>query len=179
MFVLFEFMKVDFLQYCKEFIECFDVLRRDECFCDVIVVVKGKEFKIYKIVLVVVSFFFFVFFESDMRESNEQLISIEFEQVIFFVMDEVLKYIYIGNVLVIKKISYNLIVIVDYFFLLGLKIFVGNFMKENLIIENCIFNCYFVDKYQCFELREGVCEKIIINFSVVMEIGDFLNFDIK
>lgn len=62
-------------------------------------------------------------------------------------MDEVLKYIYIGNVLVIKKISYNLIVIVDYFFLLGLKIFVGNFMKENLIIENCIFNYYFVDKY--------------------------------
>lgn len=52
-----------------------------------------------------------------------------------------------GNVLLIEENSYDLIVIVDYFFLLGLKILVGEFLKMNLIMENCVFNYYFVEKY--------------------------------
>lgn len=126
---------------------CFDVLRESKCFCDVIVVVKGEEFKVYKIVLVVVSLFFLLFFEMNMRESNENLVKIEFEEIIVFVMGDVLKYIYIGCVLVIEERVYNLIVIVDYFLLLGLKILVCEFVMSNVIFEGCFFNYLFVDKY--------------------------------
>lgn len=179
MSVLSEPMKADPSQHRKELIERLDALRRDERFCDVTVAVKGKEFKTHKIVLAAASPFFLALLESDMRESNEQLISIELEQATSSVMDEVLKYIYTGNVSVTKKISHNLIATADYLLLPGLKTFAGNFMKENLTTENCIFNYYFADKYQCFELREGAREKIITNFSAVMETGDFLNLDIK
>lgn len=112
-----------------------------------VVVVKDEEFKVYKFVLVVLSLFFLLFFESDMKESKEYLIKIEFEEVIVVVIEKVIVYIYMGNVLVIEENSYDLIVIVDYFFLLGLKILVGEFLKMNLIIENCVFNYYFVEKY--------------------------------
>lgn len=179
---LFKFMIVgivDFLQYCQEFIECFDILRRNDSFCDVIIVVKGEEFKVYKDIFVVLSLFFCLFLESGMRESNEYLIRIDFEEVIVVVMEGVVKYIYIGNVLVIEESGYNFIVIVDYFLLLGLKRVVGNFIKDIVIIENCVFNYYFVIKYQCLELREKLSELICINFSVVLEIDDFLNFDVN
>ena len=163
----------------QELIERLDALRRDERFCDITVAVKGKEFKAHKVVLAAASPFFLAVLESDMRESNEQLISIELEEATSFVMEEVLKYIYTGNVSVTKEISHNLIATADYLLLSGLKTVAGNFMKENLTTENCVSNYYFADKYQCFELREGAHEVIISNFSAVMETGDFLNLDIK
>ena len=179
MSVLSEPMKADPSQHRQELIERLDALRRDERFCDVTVAVNGKEFKTHKVVLAAASPFFLALLESDMKESNEQLISIELEEAASSVMDEVLKYIYTGNVSVSKEICHNLIATADYLLLPGLKTFAGNFMKENLTIENCIFNYYFADKYQCFELREGAHEEIITNFSAVMETGDFLNLDIK
>ena len=143
------------------------------------VTVNGKEFKTHKVVLAAASPFFLALLESDMKESNEQLISIELEEATSSVMDEVVKYIYTGDVSVNKEICHNVIATADYLLLPGLKAFAGNFMKENLTTENCIFNYYFADKYQCFELREGAHEEIITNFIAVMETGDFLNLDIK
>lgn len=52
-----------------------------------VVVVKDEEFKVYKFVLVVLSLFFLLFFESDMKESKEYLIKIEFEEVIVVVIE--------------------------------------------------------------------------------------------
>lgn len=179
MSVLSEPMKADPSQHRQELIERLDALRRDERFCDVTVAVNDKEFKTHKVVLAAVSPFFLALLESDMKESNEQLISIELEEATSTVFDEVLKYIYTGNVSVTKEICHNLIATADYLLLPGLKTFAGNFMKENLTTENCIFNYYFADKYQCFELREGAREEIITNFIAVMETGDFLNLDIE
>ena len=163
----------------QELIERLDALRRDERFCDITVAVKGKEFKAHKVVLAAASPFFLAVLESDMRESNEQLISVELEEATSPVMEEVVKYIYTGNVSVTKEISHNLIATADYLLLSGLKTVAGNFMKDNLTTENCVFNYYFADKYQCFELREGAHEVINTNFSAVMETDDFLNLDIK
>ena len=179
MSVLSEPMKADASQHRQELIERLDALRREGRFCDVTVAVKGQEFKAHKVMLAAASPFFLALLESDMRESNEQLISIELEEATSPVMEEVLKYIYTGNVSVTKEISHNLIATADYLLLSGLKTFAGNFMKENLTTENCVFNYYFADKYQCFELRDGAHEVIITNFSDLMETGDFLNLDIK
>ena len=179
MSVLSVTMKADPSQHIQELIERLDALRRDERFCDVTVAVNGKEFKTHKVVLAAASPFFLALLESDMKESNEQLISIELEEATSSVMDEVLKYIYTGNVSVTKEICHNLIVTADYLLLPGLKTFAGNFMKDNLSTDNCVFNYYFADKYQCFELREGAHEEIITNFSAVMETGDFLNLDVE
>ena len=172
-------MTADPLQHRQELIERLDALRRNEKFCDVAVTVKGKEFKAHKLVLAAASPFFLSLLESDMRESNEQSIRIELEEATAAVMEEVLKYIYTGNVLVTDESAHNLIATADYLLMPGLKTAACDFLKKNVTPENCLYNYYFADKYQCTELKESSCEVIKTDFSGVMETDDFLNLDVK
>ena len=172
-------MIADPSQHRQELIERVEALRRNESFCDVIVSVKGKEFKAHKLVLAAASPFFLSLLTSDMREGNEQLIRIELEEATAAVMEEVLKYIYTGNVSVTEESGHNLIATADYLLLPGLKTAACNFLKKSVTPENCIFSYYFADKYHCLELKEKSHATIISHFSVVMETDDFLNLDVK
>ena len=172
-------MTADPSQHCEELIERLDALRRNESFCDVTVSVKGKEFKAHKPVLAAASPFFLSLLESDMRESNEQLIRIELGEATAAVMEDVLKYIYTGNISVTEESGHNLIAIADYLLLPGLKTAACDFLKKKVTPENYIFSHYFADKYQCQELKEKSPETINLHFSVVMETDDFVNLDGK
>ena len=172
-------MTTDPSQHRQELIERLDALRRNESFCDVTVSVKGKEFKAHIPVLAAASPFFLSLLESDMRESNEQLIRIELEEATAAVMEDVLKYIYTGNISVTEESGHNLIATADYLLMPGLKTAACDFLKKNVTPENCIFSYYFADKYQCQELKEKSRETINSHFSVVMETDDFLNLDVK
>ena len=114
-----------------------------------------------------------------MRESNEQLIRIELEEATASVIEDVLKYVYTGNVSVTEESGHNLIATADYLLLPGLKTAACDFLKENVTIENCVFTYYFAEKYQCVDLKERCCEVINYNFSDVVETEDFLNLDEK
>jgi len=172
-------MAADPAKHRHELIERLDSLRENGSFCDVTVAIKGKEFKAHRVVLAAASPFFLSLLESDMRESNERLIRIELEEATASVMEDVLKYVYTGNVSVTEESGHNLIATADYLLLLGLKTAACDFWKENVTIENCVFNYYFADKYQCMELKEKCGEVINSNFSVIMETEDFLNLDVK
>ena len=56
---------------------------------------------------------------------------------------------------------------------------VGRYLTVNLATENCIFNYYFADKYQCEELKVEARDMINSDFSAVMETEDFVSLDIK
>ena len=171
-------MSADPSQHRQEVIERLDTLRRNEASCDVTVAVKGEKFKAHKAVLAATSPFFRSLLESNMRESNEQLIRIELEEATASVMEDVLKYVYTGNVSVTEESGHNLIATADYLLLPGLKTAACDFVKENVTTENCVFNYYFAVKYQCAELKEKSRELINANFSVVIETEDFLNLDV-
>ena len=179
MATLSEPMNADPSQHRQELTERLDTLRRNEAFCDVTVAVKGTEFKAHKVVLAAASPFFLSLLESNMRESNEQVIRIELEEATAPVMEDVLKYVYTGNVSVTEESGHNLIATADYLLLPGLKAVACIFLMDNVTIENCIFNYYFADKYQCVELKDKCCQMINSNFSVVMETDDFLKIDVK
>ena len=166
-------------QHRQELVDRLDILRTSESFCDVTIVAKGKEFKAHKAVLAATSPFFLTLLTSDMKESKEQLIKIELEEATAAVMEDVLKYVYTGNVLVTEERAHNLFVTADYLLLPGLKTMTGNFLKEVVSIENCIFNYYFAEKYQSLELKEKSFEVINSHFSVVMETENFLNLGVK
>ena len=166
-------------QHRQELVDRLDILRTNESFCDVTIVAKGKEFKAHKAVLAATSPFFLTLLTSDMKESKEQLIKIELEEATTAVMEDVLKYVYTGNVLVTEERAHNLFVTADYLLLPGLKTMTGNFLKEVVSIENCIFNYYFAEKYQSLELKEKSFEVINSHFSVVMETENFLNLGVK
>ena len=172
-------MTADPSQHRQELTERLDSLRRLDSLCDVTIAVKSKEFNAHKAVLAAASPFFLSLLESDMRESNEQLIRIELEETTASVMEDVLKYVYTGNVSVTEESSHNLIATADYLLLPGLKTAGCDFLEENVSIENCVFNYYFAEKYQCVELKEKCCQQINSNFSEVLEKEDFLNLDMK
>ena len=169
----------DSSKHCQELGERLDILRRNENFCDVTITVKGKELKAPRAVLGAASPFFLTLLTSDMKESNEKLIRIELEEATESVMEDVLKYIYTGNVLVTEERAHNLIATANYLLLPSLKTVVGNFLNEIVTVENCVFNYYFADRYQCVELKKKCCKVINSNFSVVMETDYFLNLDVK
>ncbi|XP_068729483.1 kelch-like protein 12 isoform X2 [Montipora capricornis] len=171
-------MPSDPSKHCQELIYRLDALRRKESFFDVTVSVKNKEFKAHKLMLAAASPFFLSLLVSDMREGKEQFIRIELEEATGSVMEEVLKYIYTGNVAVTKETAYDLVAAADYLLLPGLKTLACDVLEENITIENCIFNYYFADKYQCLELMGESCEFINSNFSSVMKTDDFLKLDI-
>ena len=166
-------------QHRQQLTERLNTLRGNESFCDVTVAVKGKEFKAHKVVLAAASPFFLSLLESNMRENNEQLIRIELKEATASVMEDVLKYIYTGNVSITEESAHNLIVTADFLVLPGLKTLACDFLKEIVTTENCVFNYYFADKYHCVELKEKCQQVINLTFSIVMETDDFLNLDVK
>ncbi|XP_068729466.1 kelch-like protein 3 [Montipora capricornis] len=166
-------------KHCQELIYRLDALRRKESFFDVTVSVKNKEFKAHKLMLAAASPFFLSLLVSDMREGKEQFIRIELEEATESVMEEVLKYVYTGNVTVTKENAHDLVAAADYLLLPGLKTLACGFLEENITTENCIFNYYFADKYQCLELMGESCEFINSNFSSVMKTDDFLKLNIE
>ena len=163
----------------QELVGRLHILRRNQSFCDVKVVVKDRELAAHKAVLAAASPFFLSLLTSDMRESKEHLITIELEEATASVMEDVLQFVYTGNVSVTEENAHNLMAIADYLLLPSLKTMVGRYLMDILTTENCVFNHYFADKYQCVELKEKACEMINSNFSAVMETDDFLSLDIK
>ena len=176
---LTEPMTADPARHREDLLERLDALRRKETFCDVTVAVNGKEFKAYKVVLAAASPFFLSLLESDMRERKEQLIEIKLEEATASVMEDVLEYIYTGNVSVTEESCHNLIATADYLLLPGLKTLAVEFLKEKVTVQNCVFNYYFANKYRCTELTEICCSVINLNFSDVLKTDDFLNLDMK
>ena len=176
---LVESMSADPFKHRQELLERLDILRNNDSFCDVTISVKSKEFRAHRAVLAAASPFFLTLLTSNMKESNEQLIKVELEEATESVMEDALKYLYTGNVTVVEERAHNLIATANYLLLPSLKTMAGNILKEAVSTENCLFNYYFAEKYECVELKEK-CRKVInSNFSVVMETEDFLNLDVK
>ena len=176
---LAESMSVDPSKHRQELLERLDILRNNDSFCDVTIAVKDKEFKAHRAVLAAASPFFLTLLTSDMKESNEQLIKLELEEATETVMEDALKYLYTGNVTVVEERAHNLIATANYLLLPSLKTMAGNVLKKTVTTENCLFNYYFAEKYECVELKEKCREVIKSKFRVVMETVDFLNLDMK
>ena len=165
--------------HLRELLERLDILRNNDSFCDVTIAVKDKEFKAHRAVLAAASPFFLALLTSDMKESNEQLIKVDLEEATESVVEDALKYLYTGNVTIIEERAHNLLATANYLLLPGLKTMVSDFLEDRVTTQNCVFNYYFADKYECVELKSKCCEVINSDFSVVMETGDFLNLDVK
>ena len=176
---LAESMSVDPSKHRQELLERLDILRNNDSFCDVTIAVKDKEFKAHRAVLAAASPFFLTLLTSDMKESNEQLIKVELEEATESVMEDALKYLYTGNVTVVEERARNLIATANFLLLPSLKTMAGNVLKDAVSTENCLFNYYFAEKYECVELKEKCRDLINSNFSVVMETEDFLNLNVK
>ena len=174
-----ELMSSDPSEHLQELGQRLDILRRNEGFCDITISVKGKQFTGHKAVLAASSPFFLTLLNSDMKENREKLITVELEEATEAVMEDVLKYVYTGNLLVTEERAHNLIATANYLLLPGLKTTAESFLKDIVTTENCIFNYYFAEKYQCLELKKKARQVINLNFTDVMETENFLKLEAK
>ena len=172
-------MSSDPSKHLQELAQRLDILRRNEGFCDITISVKGKQFTAHKAVLAASSPFFLTLLNSDMKESSEKLITVELEEATEAVMEDVLKYVYTGHLLVTEERAHNLIATADYLLLPGIKTIAESLLKNIVTTENCMFNYYFAEKYQCLELKEQARRVINSNFTDVMETEDFLKLEAK
>ena len=176
---LSESMSSEPSHHLQELPERLNVLRKEKSLCDVTITVKGKKFEAHGGVLAAASPFFLNLLTSNMIESREKLIKIQLEEASIAVMEDVLKYIYTGNVLITEERAHNLIATADYLLLPGLKTMADNFLKEIVTTENCLVNYYFAERFHCEELKAKSQEMINSNFSAVMGTDDFLNLSVK
>ena len=175
---VFESMSADRpSKHHEELIERINALRTKQRFCDVTVVVKDEEFQAHKLVLAAASPFFLSLLESQMKERTEDLIKIELQEATAPVMEEVLAYVYTGNVSLTTDNVHGLIATADYLLLPGLKTMAEDFLKRHLTVENSVSNYYFAEKYQCCGLKGESCKMINERFKKVMETADFLSLD--
>lgn len=153
----------------------FDLKLRDRGPCDITLVVEnGKEFNAHRHVLSEASSFFERLFNSNMKESREEVVRLE--MITESQMSDVLKFIYTGT---IKTLTHekaeDLLAVADYLLLEGLKNTPQKFLKKNLSTSNCISHYYLAEKYMGEDLLVSCRKFIHENFATVAESPEFMN----
>ena len=164
--------------FCVELAKRLNMLRRQYHLCDITLVTKDdKEFKAHRNVLSAASPFFCKLLQSDMKEYREGIV--RFEDISGAVMEDVLEFIYTGNVEVTQENCKDVIAAANYLLIPGLKNLSGQFLEQQLTKSNCISTFYFAEMYQCDELITNTRKFIHANFASVAEMDEFLNLEAK
>ena len=119
--------------YCTEMMKRFDIQRRNELFCDVILEVGSGDdqarLEAHINVLCVASPFFYNDLNSDMREKKEGVVRLE--EMSKASMEEVLDYLYTGHVEVTEENANQLFAQADYFMIPSLRALSSKFTNSS------------------------------------------------
>ena len=167
--------------FCVEMMKRLDIQRKKGQFCDVVLEVCNGEdqarFNAHRVVLCAGSPFFYSALNNDMKESKERLIRLEDMSKV--AIQELLDYLYTGQVDVTQHNAFDLLKIADFLVIPSLKEVSSNFIIQSLSSSNCFMAYYLAVNYRCFELQEKARDFIYANFTRVVEHEDFLNLTIN
>ena len=155
-----------------------DMQRRHDHLCDITLMTKDdKEFKAHRNVLSKASLFFCKLLQSDMRENREGIVRLE--EISGAVMEDVLEFVYTGNVEITQENSQDLFAVANFLLIPALEKRSGRFLKRQMSESNCISTFYFAEMYQWDELITKSRMFIHANFKSVAEMDEFLNLEAK
>ena len=106
-----------------------------------------------------------------MKEKSASIVSLEGIPVM--VMDQLLSYLYTGEIKVSETNAEDLIASANYLLLPRLKNIACKFIERQMSASNCIFNYLFAEKYECKELQNYAGELIKQNFATVGKSKEF------
>jgi len=158
--------------YCWEMMQTLDKTRREKSLSDVTLDVEGKMFAAHRCVLAASSTFFKGLFTNDMAEKSAPVVKLE--GIPSTIMDQLLTYLYTGEIQVSEANAEDLIASANYLLLLRLKNIACKFIERHMSPSNCIFNYLFAEKYECKDLQSYAGELIKQNFGTVGRSKDFL-----
>lgn len=133
--------------HIKSLSEDFSNLLNSEKFVDFTLVVKGKVFKIHRVVLAARSDFFAKMFSANMQEAVDANAELKGIEIITF--EEVLHYIYTGSVTATAcRISIDLYAAADFYQIDGLKSICISDIRKNLSESNALDAYKLADLYK-------------------------------
>lgn len=154
-----------------------DEFRRQGILCDTILHVDGREFPAHKNILAASSAYFLGLFTSDMKERHQS--EVKLEDFKSFVMNDLLDYIYTGEVEITDKNVKELVFAGDYLLIENLKDKGSMYLEKTLSPSNCLSVREFSEKYDCEELLDKSESFILENFVAVSKSEEFLRLGVS
>lgn len=149
--------------YCLDAMKNLNQIRLDRLLCDVTLVVEGQKFAAHRCVLAASSRYFYSLFTTDMKENKAE--EIHLPELSLSVLDELLVYLYTGEVSMTEKNAEELVVCANYLLLPRLKSLACKMLVRSTTPTNCVYLHAFADKYECVELRNYARELMRQNFA--------------
>ena len=150
-----------------------DEFRRQGILCDTVLHVDGQDFPAHKNILAASSAYFLGLFTSDMKERHQNEVKLEgFKS---FVMNDLLNYIYTGEVEITDENVKELVFAGDYLLIESLKDKGSVYLEETLSPSNCLSVRAFSEKYDWEELMDISESFILENFVAVSKSEEFLH----
>ena len=150
-------------------------LRKEGILCDVTLQVSNREFYGHRLILASSSPFFRALFTTKMKESLSG--NFRLDGVSDSVMEELLTYIYTGDIEITNENVKELVIAGDFLLIPSLKERGQTFLRDTLCPENYFSIQQFAQKYNCLELRDASTQCICQHFVETSKTEDFAHLD--
>ena len=168
-------------KYCVEMMQRLNIQRRNEDSCDLILEVGSGDdrarLKAHRNVLCAASPFFYNALNTEMKEKKEGVIRLE--EASKGLMEDILEYLYTGNVYISERNAVDLLAMADYLIIPSLKVKSCEVITQSMSHTNCLLFYYAAMRYQCTGLQERTRNFIFANFMSVTGTDDFLELSRK
>lgn len=148
--------------------------QRDGVLCDVVLIIKDREFSAHKSVLAASSEYFLALFTTTMIERNCSSVRLDLCP---DVVQDLLEYLYTGKVTFTKSNVKGLIVTADYLLVSNLKQEAEKYLRSVISEANCMSMYVFAVHSNCDKLKADATSVIGSNFASVCKTNEFLNLD--
>lgn len=148
--------------------------QRDGVLCDVVLLIKDREFPAHKGVLAAASEYFLALFTTEMMEKNCTSVQLDLCPDI---MQDLLNYIYTGMVTLNEFNVKDLIMAADYLIITDLKQMATEYLVSLLSVSNCVLMYDFAVHCNCVEIQLAAARMIRDNFAEVSNATEFLEMD--
>ena len=155
-----------------------DDLRKQKVLCDVTLLAAGAMFSAHRNVLAVSCPYFYKLFTSHMKEKTAESVALDALDVTSQVFDNLLTYLYTGEIDVTEFNAEELVICADYFLMTELKTMASEVLKSKLRFSNCLFLLNFARRFNCDSLAKVSRVFVDKHFEPVTQSDDFLELSV-
>ena len=155
--------------YASDLLKNLSQFRRKNLFCDVTLVVHGREFPAHRGVLAAGCEYFRALF-TNMSEKCCDRVVLDLSA---DVLEDILNFIYTGEIFLDAENVMEIIITADYLIVCGAKEKAAEFLQSLLTTSNCLQIREFADKYSCLGLGRAADDMIAMNFGSIFGMREF------
>ncbi|XP_078365552.1 kelch-like protein 28 [Oculina patagonica] len=167
-------------QQRQEMLHTMNSFRKSQAFCDVYLVVNDSRLPAHKVVLAASSPVFKAKFTSELigeKSGNDFQVDLPEFHPDSKTIEELLNYVYTGDIGISEENAEELLVIADYFDIPSLKETCAAFLINSLKPSNCLAIQLFAERYRHDLLHEAATEYICNHLAAIWKTEEFLSSD--